>query len=75
MVPEVALDMLTLILYGILLTKPQYQVKFTYLVGALFILAISVKYLTEFKSIGTGIQVLAILMWCIQHYFYLKKQA
>ena len=69
------LDMLTLVACGLLITRANYQVKFTYLVGLLFIVAVSVKYLTDFVGIGLVIQGLAFFIWCVQHYFYFKSRS
>lgn len=70
-----ALDMLTLVACGVLITRANFQVKFTYLVGSLFIAAISIKYLTDFMEIGLVIQGLAFFIWCVQHYFFFKSRA
>lgn len=71
---EMYADMLTLVLYGILVTRPYYQVKFTYLVGSMFILSIAVKYLSDYRTVGVVMHLLAIILWCFQHYFYFKHR-
>jgi hypothetical protein len=70
----VLFDMFTILMYAAVLTKPKYQVKFTYLVGSLFIVAISMKYLTNFQNLAVGMQCLAIFLACIQFYFFCKHR-
>ena len=75
MAPELMLDMFSLFLLSLVVLKPQCKVKLMRLVGLLFVFAICLKYLTEFKEIGLAIQVFSTIFCFAINCFHLNRQA